>query len=214
MIDISVLVRVGTPEWPGDAAFCCGWTLRIADGAPINLSVVSGSPHVGTHADAPLHVRDDWPASECLDLSAFLGACRVIDVRDSPAGVLDLAADDVRLRDARRIILRTGRSIVSGEFPEAWPALAPEVAGVLVERGMDLLAVDCPSVDERESKSLSVHHAVFSRGAFILENLDLRNAPEGDYELVALPQRLEGLEAAPVRAVLFPIPEGEIASQR
>ena len=58
ILDISVLVRPGTPEWPGDVPFSCGWSSRLADGASVNLSHIAGSPHVGTHADAPLHVRD------------------------------------------------------------------------------------------------------------------------------------------------------------
>ena len=57
-------------------------------------------------------------------------------------------------------------------------------------------------MDARESKRLEVHHALFGGGAFVLENLDLRAVPEGRYELIALPQRLAGLDAAPVRAVL------------
>ena len=36
----------------------------------------------------------------------------------------------------------------------------------------------------------------------ILENLDFRDVEGGDYELIALPLRLEGVEASPVRAVL------------
>ena len=28
--DISVIVRPGTPEWPGDVPFSCGWTSRLA----------------------------------------------------------------------------------------------------------------------------------------------------------------------------------------
>ena len=59
-------------------------------------------------------------------------------------------------------------------------------------------------MDERESKTLEVHRALFSGGAFVLENLDLRGVAEGRYDLVALPQRLGGLDAAPVRAVLRP----------
>jgi len=86
--DISVVVRVGTPEWPCDAPFECGWTTRIADGASVNLSRVGGSPHVGTHADAPLHVHDGWPASDALPLEAFLGDALVLDVSDAPVGPL------------------------------------------------------------------------------------------------------------------------------
>ena len=202
LVDISVLVQPGTPEWPGDVPFSCGWTSRIADGAAINLSSIAGSPHVGTHADAPLHVHDGWPASDALPLEAFMGDALVLDVSDEPDGPLALDADDARLAGVVRLLLRTGRSIASGRFPVAWPCLAIETAGQLAARGLRLLGVDAPSVDTRESKELLVHRALFGGGAFVLENLDLRTITPGRYELLALPQRLGGLDAAPVRAVL------------
>jgi arylformamidase len=201
--DISVAVRPGTPEWPGDVPFQCGWTARIDGGSSVNLSSVTSSPHVGTHADAPLHVRDGWPATESLPLDAFLGAAFVMDVSAAPAGALALDADDRRLEGVQRLLLRTGRSIAAGAFPADWPVLSSKTAAALAERGLRLLGVDAPSVDERESKSLAVHHALFTGGAQVLENLDLREVPEGRYQLVALPQRLVGLDAAPVRAVLL-----------
>ena len=200
--DISIAVRVGTPEWPGDAPFGCGWTTRIADGASVNLSTVSGSPHVGTHADAPLHVHDDWPASDALPLAAFVGTALVLDVSAAGDGPLPLAANDPRLVGVERLLLRTGRTIAGGTFPSAWPVLPVETAVALADRGLRLLGVDAPSVDERENRTLDVHKALFGGGAFVLENLDLRGIPEGRYELIAPPQRLVGLDAAPVRAVL------------
>ena len=200
--DISVEVRVGTPEWPGDAPFECGWTTRIADGASVNLSRIGGSPHVGTHADAPLHVHDGWPASDRLPLEAFLGEALVIDVSDAPAGPLSIDLDDARLEGVERLLLRTGRCIADGRFPPDWPVLDGHAAARLTGRGLRLLGVDAPSVDARDSKQLEVHHALFGGGAFVLENLDLRGVSEGRYELIALPQRLAGLDAAPVRAVL------------
>lgn len=202
LYDVSVAVRVGTPEWPGDAPFGCGWTTRIAEGASVNLSTLSGSPHVGTHADAPLHVHDGWPASETLPLAAFLGEALLLDVSGSTPGPLPLVADDPRLAGVERLLLRTGRTIATGRFPADWPTLAVATAAALSRRGVRLVGVDAPSVDERENKSLEVHRALFGGGAYLLENLDLREVPEGRYELIALPQRLVGLDAAPVRAVL------------
>jgi arylformamidase len=200
--DISVEVRVGTPEWPGDAPFECGWTARIVDGASVNLSRLGGSPHVGTHADAPLHVRDGWPASDSLPLGAFLGDALVLDVSDAPAGPLSIDVDDVRLEGVERLLLRTGRCIAEGAFPPDWPVLDGGAAARLAQRGLRLFGVDAPSVDARHSTQLEVHHALFGGGAYVLENLDLRGIPAGRYELIALPQRLAGLDAAPVRAVL------------
>jgi hypothetical protein len=67
------------------------------------------------------------------------------------------------------------------------------------------VGVDAPSVDGRESKALETHHALFGAGAYNLENLDLRGAPPGRYELVAPPLSLAGLDAAPARALLRPL---------
>jgi arylformamidase len=203
ILDISVLVQPGTPEWPGDVPFSCGWSARIEQGASVNLSHVAGSPHVGTHADAPLHVRDGWPASDQLPLEAFLGPVTVIDVTRAPAGTLALTADDARLDGCERLLLRTDRTIADGAFPDGWPVLSAATAILLATAGVKLVGVDAPSVDERESKTLEVHHALFAGGAYVLENLDLRGVAEGTYELVAPPQRLGGLDAAPVRALLL-----------
>lgn len=200
--DISVLVRPGTPEWPGDAPFTCGWTSRLSDGASVNLSHTAGSPHVGTHADAPVHVRDGAPASDELPLEPFLGDVVVLDVSDAPVGPLGLRVDDPRLSGCTRLLLRTGRTIADGPFPSDWPVLSTATAIGLAQRGVRLVGVDAPSVDSRESRALDVHHALFDGGAYVLENLDLRGVSAGSYELIALPQRLAGLDAAPVRALL------------
>jgi arylformamidase len=203
--DISVVVQPGTPEWPGDTAYTCRWTSRMSTGASVNLTAFEMSPHVGTHADAPLHVRDGRPASEHLSPLSFMGPAIVLGV-ESVDGAIDVDALSTRLpRRVERLLLRTGRTIASGSFPDAWPALTPACVRWLVSRGLRLLGVDAPSVDGRESKSLETHQALFDAGASILENLDLRDVSDGPYELIALPLRIAGLDAAPVRAVLVEV---------
>lgn len=204
--DISVTLRVGTPEWPGDAPYDCRWTSRIAKGSSVNLTTVSGSPHVGTHADAPLHVRDGWSGTHELPLDAFVGPVFVADVEQA-THTIDLTA--LAVPDGRRLerlLLRTGRTIASGTFPGVWPTLTASAIDALLARGMKLLGVDCPSVDGRESKTLDNHLRLFGGGCCVLENLDLRGVDTGTYELIAPPLKLEGLDAAPVRAVLRDLP--------
>lgn len=202
--DISILVQPGTPEWPGDVPFSCGWSARIDEGASINLSHVEGSPHVGTHADAPRHVHDRWPSSHELPLEPFIGPAFVLDLARAADGPLELDVDDPRFRGCERLLLRTGRTIADGVFPASWPVLSRATVLALIANGVTLVGVDCPSVDERASQTLEVHRMLFEGGAYVLENLDLRSVPEGRYRLIALPQRLYGLDAAPVRAVLLP----------
>ena len=54
-----------------------------------------------------------------------------------------------------------------------------------------------------DSQALDVHHALWRRGAVILEGLDLSVVPDGEYQLVALPLKLAGMDASPVRAILI-----------
>jgi arylformamidase len=206
LLDISIPMGATTPEWPGDQPFTCGWTCRREAGASVNLAAITTSFHVGTHADAPLHVHSSWPASEALELEAFVGPVRVVSLpADWPVSqdldvehVIDLLGGIV----PPRVLLRTGYTVADGAFPTDWPCLTAGAAEWLVNQGLRLWGVDAPSVDRRESKTLDVHHALLGHDAFVLENLDLRDAPAGAYELLAPPLSVHGADAAPVRALL------------
>ncbi|MGH7625716.1 MAG: cyclase family protein [Gemmatimonadaceae bacterium] len=206
--DISVAVRHGTPEWPGDTPYTCGWTWQLARGDSVNVSTITMSPHVGTHADAPLHVDDGWPASDRLPLDAFMGSALVCTVAATPRLLTLHDLPSVPAGGVTRLLLRTGKSIASGAFPNGWPALSPDTIRELIARGLRLLGVDAPSVDLRDSRTLDTHRALFAGDAWNLENLDLRAVTDGAYELTALPLKLLGLDAAPVRAVLRTAPAG------
>jgi arylformamidase len=175
----------------------------MAVGASVQVSAIELSPHVGTHADAPLHVRVGAAGSDRLPLDAFVGPARVLSIESTPrdVGIGELATQIPV--GTTRLLLRTGCSIAGGTFPAGWPALTAPCAAALAARGLRLLGVDCPSVDRRESTTLATHHALFDGGAAVLENLDLRDVPDGEYLLVAPPLLLHGLDAAPVRAVLY-----------
>lgn len=204
--DISIPMSSGTPEWPGDQPFTCGWTCRREDGSSVNLAAVTTSFHVGTHADAPLHVHSAWPGSEALELDAFVGPVRVVALPADFDTASDLEVPD--LIDLLggivppRLLLRTGHSVATGPFPVDWPCLSASAASWLVNEGLRLWGVDAPSVDRRESKTLDVHHALLGHNAFVLENLDLRDVTPGTYELLAPPLMVHGADAAPVRALL------------
>jgi arylformamidase len=127
LIDISILVNEFTPEWPGDTPFSCQWTWEMARGDSVNVSCINCSPHVGTHADAPFHVDPLWPSSDALGLAAFTGPVTVVDVA-APGPVTLSALGAAATRPLERLILRTGKSIADGQFPERWPWLDESAA--------------------------------------------------------------------------------------
>jgi arylformamidase len=150
-----------------------------------------------------LHVMRDGLGAEALPLAPFVGPARVVDVRDvrGAISVAELKAGGWKPGTAR-VLLQTGQTTAAGVFPAQWPALSEDTARALVAEGLVLLGVDAPSVDERESKTLAVHHALFGAHCYVLENLDLRSVTPGAYELLALPLKVGGGDAAPVRAFL------------
>jgi len=204
ILDISRMLEPETACWPGDTPFGLEWTARIENGSSVNLSALHGSPHVGTHTDAPLHVRAGGAGVEALELIPFLGPARVVDVRADAEGLIrpsELAGLD--LGNPPRILLRTGTDPDPRRWPGRFAALAPETARLLAERKVLLVGLDTPSVDPADSKTLPAHQALLDGGLCWLENLDLARAEPGLYELVALPLRIRGADASPVRAVLL-----------
>ena len=66
-----------------------------------------------------------------------------------------------------------------------------------------LLGVDVPSVDPIEAKVLVNHHALALGKIAIIESLKLSEIEAGVYQFVALPLKIAGGDAAPVRALLW-----------
>ena len=83
--------------------------------------------------------------------------------------------------------------------------LSAETVERLAALGVRLVGIDVPSLDPEDSKTMDAHRTALQADMRILENLVLDHVEPGDYELVALPIRLENLDAAPVRAVLRPL---------
>ena len=79
--DISPTVAPDAPIFPGDEPYSLRWTAQLSPHCPVNLSAITMSPHVGAHADAPLHYDSGGSDSASVDLRKYLGRCRVIDVR-------------------------------------------------------------------------------------------------------------------------------------
>jgi arylformamidase len=204
LIDISRPLYPGSPHWPGDRPTAFHLNARIADGASCNVGELRLSVHNGTHADAPFHYNDRGATIDGLDLARFVGPARVIDARGRDALTVDLLADltGAELAAAPRLLFRTDAWGDPDAFPAAWPLLDPALPAWLAARGVGLVGLDVPSVDELASKDLPRHHQMDAAGLLILESLDLRAVAPGVYELIALPLRLRGADGSPVRAVL------------
>ena len=108
-----------------------------------------------------------------------------------------------QLADApARVLIRTYRQAPLQAWDPRFSALAPATIDALHARGVRLVGIDTPSLDPADSKSLDSHQRVRMHGMAILEGIVLDDVPAGDYELIALPLKIAGCDASPVRAVL------------
>lgn len=199
--DISPTVSPEAPIFPGDEPYRLNWTARLSPDCPVNLSALTMSPHVGAHADAPLHYANNAADAASVALDAYLGPCRVIHAIGCGPLIriehVQHAAEGLPPRVLVRCCERADR-VWNPDFS----AFAPETVAWLAARGVRLIGLDTPSVDPASSKSLDSHQQLLRLDLRVLENLVLDEVPEGDYELIALPLKLAGACASPVRAVL------------
>lgn len=199
--DISPPVHAGSPVFPGDTPYSQAWAARIGPGCPVNVSSIAMSPHVGAHADAPLHYDEAGAPAGELDLQPYIGPCRVIHAIGCGPLIEWRHIEHATSGVPARVLVRT-----YARAPEGWDAGLTAYAADTIERlaalGVQLVGIDTASIDPAESKALPSHQAIRRLGLRVLENLVLDDVPEGDYELIALPLKLMTADASPVRAIL------------
>lgn len=201
LYDITPAVDERLAVWPGDQPPRREIKCHLKDGATVTLSTLHSTVHTGAHADGPNHYGLDAPSIDRMPLEHYLGPCQVVSARARPS-VRVRAADLSSHVSQKRVLIRTSSYPDPTRFNTDFAALDPDLVESLAEQGVITVGVDTPSVDLFESKDLPAHKAFLRRGVAILEGLVLGDVPDGVYELIALPLKLVGFDASPVRAVL------------
>lgn len=202
IIDISPIIEPPIAVWPGDTPFVRTVNLNMKAGANLTLSDVRTTLHVGAHADAPSHYFADGEDIASRRLDFYMGRCVVLQVANANGRRIN--PDDIagKAISAPRVLLRTGTFPDPRKWNSDFASLSAELVDDLHQRGVVLIGIDTPSVDPFESKALEAHQAFARNDMAMLEGLVLEEAAEGEYELIALPLRIAGADASPVRAVL------------
>ncbi|EGF30713.1 Kynurenine formamidase [Oxalobacteraceae bacterium IMCC9480] len=199
--DISPLLGPAIPVWPGDTPFSSATTWEMADGCPVKVSRITLSTHTGAHCDAPSHYDANGDSIDAVALLPYLGPCRVI----SCIGVSVVEPQHIAHAIAdlpARVLLRTYAQAPQANWDSAFASVSAGTIALLATHGALLIGIDTPSLDPQTSSTMDAHHAVRRHRMAILEGIVLDDVPDGDYELIALPLKLQGLDASPVRAIL------------
>lgn len=203
LYDITRTISTQTHPWPGDSPYSVETVMRRSDGASVNLLTLTMSAHIGSHADAYYHYADEGAHPATMPLSHYIGRARLVTVNKRDGALLPEDFAHVDLAGGERLLIHSHVSDLNDDqWPETIPYLSIELIAHLAALEYVLIGLDAPSVDAFDSKDLPCHHALRQYGMVNLEHLQLRGVPDGDYELVALPLKLDLACASPVRAVL------------
>lgn len=201
LYDITPPITQALAVWPGDTPPSREILLDMKRGDSLTLSTLRGTVHLGAHADAPSHYGRDAASIELRPLDLYLGPCVVVRIPAGRGTRIPPSSIPAGLR-AERVLVATGTYPDPARWNEDFAAFEPATVDLLHERGARLVGIDTPSVDLFHAKELVAHQRFLAHDMAILEGLVLDGVPEGEYELIALPLRLAGFDASPVRAVL------------
>lgn len=203
IIDISPLISRKIAVFPGDQIFEEKFHLEMSRGDHLTLSSIQTTVHLGAHTDAPNHYHAQGESIEKRDLSFYMGAVQVIEVQ-RPRGkrILPEHIQNHKIL-APRILFKTLSFPDPNQWNDDFVALSPELIDFLSQKNVVLVGIDTPSVDLSEDKELVTHHKIYEKNMAILEGVVLNQVSEGLYQLIALPLKIEGADATPVRAILL-----------
>lgn len=202
IIDISVTLTPDLVVWPGEKHFERVPTKDIDKDGVVVSNIGFGS-HTGTHIDAPKHFVKGGISIDQIDLNRLIGPCQVIEYIGEGDLTLKECVDQQITQE--RVLFKLGNSplLKQKEFIEEYRALTSEVAEFLVEGDIKLVGVDYLSVERKGSPGHPTHIKFLKNEVVIIEGLDLENVEPGEYQLIALPLKIESGDGCPARVVLI-----------
>lgn len=207
MYDLSVAVSPQIAVYPGEPTPALAFRALLERGDPFTGSILTLSSHTGTHVDAPAHFLAGGKTIDQLLADRFCGKATVVDLThlDRPVEAQDLKDELVSHSEILLVKTRASQIIAHEKrFERGLPVLSLGAARWIVDRKLKAVGIDNLSIEAGDAEH-RVHKTLFIGDVEIIEGLDLADVPAGTYELVCLPLRVVGAEAAPCRALLYPL---------
>jgi kynurenine formamidase len=231
IIDLSMEVYKGMVIYPGLTPPFIGQVYTHEEYAVVtgtdkygithcNAGLIVMGDHVGTHIDSWWHANTAAPGgAEAIPLEYCLGPGVVLDLTHKGVGD-EISAEDLQ-QATRRIgytiqpldivLVRTDASKkrFSPSYLKEHPGMTKEGVHWLLDQGVKLIGIDAigfdPPIDYmfQRMKLWEAHRVMREREYYHIENminLDQIPVPHG-FTVSALPARLRGATAAPIRAI-------------
>lgn len=204
--DVTVPISENVPIYEGDPRVSIRTESAMARGDAANVTSLCFGAHTGTHVDAPNHFIEGTRRVEDLEIGKMIGRCRVVETADD---VMAIRPSHLPvLSGVTRILFKTRNSefwnAPEDGFRTDFTHITPEAAQVLADANVELVGIDYLSVEKFGSEDFATHKILLAKEIVLLEGVDLREVPAGDYELICLPLKYIGStgDGAPARTIL------------
>ena len=206
-VDVSVtLDPATTPVYEGDPGMRFEFVRDMRKGDFVTGSTYTLGAHSGTHIDAPMHFIRDGAPIDRVSIDRLIGPARVVEIPDSVQAIDAAELGRHNWKGAPRVLFRTRSSrqgwLTQPRFHRDFAYIAPDAAQLLADAGVQLVGIDYLSAEQFGAKAPRTHQILLGKGIPIVEGLSLGAVSGGDYDLIVLPLKVGGHEAAPARAVL------------
>lgn len=223
IIDLTQTYAPGIPVPPGQQGPQISQLLSIAEGAPVNVESFSIGLHTGTHVDAPYHFFANLGTMETVDAAdRLIGRGIVLDMSHK-RGWEVIEVEDIReweervgvaITEGDIVLVRTDHSQAWKIGPEGrayvergWPYFDEGAVRYLAAKPIKALGVETMDPDHVDFADVAhtawpTHRILLPAGILIMENLchlDAIGAPICTF--IGLPIRIQGVSAAPLRAI-------------
>lgn len=200
--DLTVSITSKTIVFPGDPSFKSEKLMDVTKGDPFTLCHFGLGNHMGTHIDFPSHVIIDGKCSSDYPLEYLLGTGRVIEIPDE-SHVTAKHIEEAGIKPGEIVFFKT-RNTRDGlqdreTYTDDFAAIEPEAALALVRSRAKIVGIDYLSVDRIEAEELPAHKALLGNNVLVVENVNLKDVPPGEYNISISPLKVEAADGLPVR---------------
>jgi arylformamidase len=168
------------------------------------------STHTGTHMDAPFHFNPNGQTIDQVEVNRYICNNAILMKIQKNANEMITAGDIMRnskceIKEKDTVVFSTGweKQIKQKDnYIRNNPGLSKDAAEYLIEKKVNAIGIDSPSIDIGIDSELIVHKTLLSNEILVIENLcNLYKFTSRKFTLLVTPLKLAGASGSPVRAI-------------
>lgn len=168
------------------------------------------STHTGTHIDAPFHFNPNGQTIDQVEINRYICKNALLLKIEKDSNQM-ITSHDIKvnskyeIKENDTVVFSTGWERRVGEkdnYMNNNPGLSKDAAEYLVDKKINAVAIDGPSIDIGTGSGFIVHKVLLTNQILVIENLcNLYRLENQRFTLLITPLKLVGASGSPIRAI-------------